>query len=241
MTPPLPRVRIAPSLLAADFARLADSVSRVPNADWLHVDVMDGHFVPNLTVGPVVVAALRHVTSLPLDVHLMVESPESMVEAFARAGANHLTVHVEATHHLDRLLRHIRELGLRAGVALNPGTPVEALDYVVELADLVLVMTVNPGFGGQHFIPQMVRKVEAVRRLLEERQLSCDVEVDGGVDDKTAPALVQAGATVLVAGTFVFKDDDPAGAVTRLRRVSGAVAGFPAAGPEAGGSGRAGA
>ncbi|MEW6048172.1 MAG: ribulose-phosphate 3-epimerase [Bacillota bacterium] len=214
-------VKIAPSLLAADFARLAESVSRVPNADWLHVDVMDGHFVPNLTVGPPVVQAIRRVTSLPLDVHLMVEAPERWIDSFARAGADRLTVHVEGTYHLDRLLRYIHELKLKAGVALNPATPVESLDYPLDLVDQVLVMTVNPGFGGQPFLPQMLRKVEAVRRLIETRGLSCDVVVDGGVDDTTAPSLVGAGATVLVAGTCVFNDGDPAAAVTRLRNAAG--------------------
>lgn len=211
-------VKVAPSLLAADFARLAEAVSRVPNADWLHVDVMDGHFVPNLTVGPPVVQALRRVTSLPLDVHLMVEAPERWLEAFAGAGADRLTVHVEATPHLDRVLRQIRDLGLRSGAALNPSTPVESLDYVLELVDQVLVMTVNPGFGGQAFLPSMLRKVQAVRRLVDGRGLACEVVVDGGVDEATAPALVASGATVLVAGSSVFGHPDPATALARLRR-----------------------
>lgn len=212
-------VKIAPSLLAADFAHLAEAVSRVPNADWLHVDVMDGHFVPNLTIGPPVVQALRRVTSLPLDVHLMVEEPERWLEPFARSGADRLTVHVEATVHLDRVLRQIRELGLRAGVALNPATPVESLDYVLELVDQVLVMTVNPGFGGQRLLPSMLRKVQAVRRLVDARGLACEVVVDGGIDESTAPEAVAAGATVLVAGTSIFGDPDPAAALARLRRL----------------------
>ncbi len=213
-------VKIAPSLLAADFAHLAHEVGRVPNADWLHVDVMDGHFVPNLTIGPPVVQALRRVTSLPLDVHLMVESPERWLEAFARAGADRLTIHVEATVHLDRLLRQIRDLGLHPGVALNPATPVETIRYVVELVDQVLVMTVNPGFGGQRFIPGMLRKVAEVRRLLESQGLRSEVVVDGGVDEQNAPQLVAAGASVLVAGTSVFGDPDPAAALTRLRKTA---------------------
>lgn len=214
-------VRIAPSLLACDFAHLAQAVGKVPNADWLHVDVMDGHFVPNLTVGPVVVAAVRKVTSLPLDVHLMVEHPDRMVEAFVTAGADRLTVHVEATPHPDRVLRQIREHGVKAGVALNPATPVEYLTYTLDAADQVLIMTVNPGFGGQRFLPGMLRKVRAVRHLIDEAGLACDVVVDGGVDEETGRALVTAGAQVLVAGTFVFGAADPAGAVERLRAAAG--------------------
>ncbi|HEY8486141.1 MAG TPA: ribulose-phosphate 3-epimerase, partial [Limnochordales bacterium] len=191
-------VLVAPSLLSADFARLADEVARVPNADWLHVDVMDGHFVPNLTLGPPVVAALRRVTSLPLDVHLMVERPEHLVEAFAAAGADHLTVHVEAAVHLDRLLRQIRSLGLRSGVALNPATPPQALEYALEAADQVVVMTVNPGFGGQEFLAGMLRKVAQVRAMVDRQGLAVEVVVDGGVDARWAGQLVEAGATVLV-------------------------------------------
>lgn len=216
-------IKVAPSLLAADFAQLAHEVGRVPNADWLHVDVMDGHFVPNLTVGPPVVQALRRVTSLPLDVHLMVEAPDRWVEPFARAGADRLTVHVEATAHLDRVLRQIRELGLHPGVALNPATPVSSLEYVLELVDQVLVMTVNPGFGGQRLLPAMVRKVADVRALVAARGLTCEVVVDGGVDEQTAPRLVAAGASVLVAGTSVFGDPDPSAALARLRRTARAA------------------
>ncbi|HEY8498136.1 MAG TPA: ribulose-phosphate 3-epimerase [Limnochordales bacterium] len=216
-------IKVAPSLLAADFAQLAHEVGRVPNADWLHVDVMDGHFVPNLTVGPPVVQALRRVTSLPLDVHLMVEAPDRWVEPFARAGADRLTVHVEATAHLDRVLRQIRELGLHPGVALNPATPVASLEYVLELVDQVLVMTVNPGFGGQRLLPAMVRKVAEVRELVAARGLTCEVVVDGGVDEETAPRLVAAGASVLVAGTSVFGDPDPSAALARLRRTARAA------------------
>lgn len=212
-------MKVAPSILAADFARLADSIARVPNADWLHVDVMDGHFVPNLTIGPPVVAAIRRVTSLPLDVHLMVRRPEAMLEAFAAAGADHLTVHVEATDHLDRVLRTIRSLGLRAGAALNPATGPEALEYVWELLDQALVMTVNPGFGGQEYLPVMRRKVAQVRRRVEELGLSCEVVVDGGIDPRAGREMVQAGASVLVAGSWVFSAPDPAAAVQALREL----------------------
>ena len=214
-------VKVAPSLLAADFARLSEEIARVPNADWLHVDVMDGHFVPNLTVGAPVVAAIRRVTSLPLDVHLMVERPETMVEAFALAGADHLTVHVEAAPHLDRLLRQIRALGLKAGVALNPSTPLECLEYVFELVDEVVVMTVNPGFGGQEFLPGMLRKVAALSERTRRLGLQTEIVVDGGVDARWAPRLVQAGATVLVAGSAVFRAAEPSRAVEELRRAAG--------------------
>ena len=213
-------VKVAPSLLAADFARLAEEVARVPNADWLHVDVMDGHFVPNLTVGPPVVAALRRVTSLPLDVHLMVREPERLVEAFAAAGADHLTVHVEASIHLDRLLRRIRQLGLKAGVALNPSTPPVLLEYLWELVDEVVVMTVNPGFGGQAFLPEMLRKVRWVRRRVQRLAHPPEIVVDGGVDVGWAAPLSRAGATVLVAGSAVFQAPDPARAVAELREAA---------------------
>ena len=213
-------VKVAPSLLAADFARLSEEIARVPNADWLHVDVMDGHFVPNLTVGAPVVAAIRRVTSLPLDVHLMVERPETMLDAFAAAGADHLTVHVEAAPHLDRLLRQIRGLGLKAGVALNPSTPLEWLEYVLDLVDEVVVMTVNPGFGGQELLPGMLRKVADLSERIHRLGLPLEIVVDGGVDARWAPRLAQAGATVLVAGSAIFRAADPARAVEELRRAA---------------------
>lgn len=220
-------VKVAPSLLAADFARLSEEIARVPNADWLHVDVMDGHFVPNLTIGAPVVAAIRRVTSLPLDVHLMVERPESMVEAFAAAGSDHLTVHVEAAAHLDRLLRQIRGLGLKAGVALNPSTPPQALEYVLELVDQVVVMTVNPGFGGQEFLPGMLRKVAALSERTRALGLEVEIVVDGGVDARWAPRLAEAGATVLVAGSAVFGAREPARAVEELRQAASGLPGQP--------------
>lgn len=200
-------VKLAPSLLSADFARLADAIAELEagGADWVHVDVMDGRFVPNLTIGPPVVAALRQVTALPLDVHLMVEAPDHLLDAFARAGANVITVHQEACVHLHRTIERIRELGARPGVSINPATPVAALDDILPFVDLVLIMTVNPGFGGQRFIHTSPARIAAVRRALDERNLpDVEIEVDGGISPATAPDVVVAGATVLVAGAAVF-------------------------------------
>jgi len=216
-------VRIAPSILAADFARLADEIGNVEaaGADQIHVDVMDGHFVPNITVGPPVVAAIRRVTSLPLDVHLMISAPDRYLEAFAEAGAAILTVHAEATAHLHRTLNRIRQLGLRAGVAINPSTPVDVLREVANEADLVLVMSVNPGFGGQTFIPRSVKKVALARTLLTTAGSAADIEVDGGVDVTNAGALSEAGATMFVAGVSIFRTPDPGEAIRALRRAAG--------------------
>jgi ribulose-phosphate 3-epimerase len=200
-------VKIAPSILSADFARLADAVAEAEaaGADWIHVDVMDGRFVPNITVGMPVVAALRRATTLPLDVHLMIENPERYVEAFADAGADVLTVHQEASPHLHRTLERIRELGVRPGVSINPGTPVSMLEEVLPYVDLVLVMTVNPGLGGQRYIPTSTAKVARVRQELDRRNLwGVELEVDGGIGPDTAGEVVRAGATVLVAGAAIF-------------------------------------
>jgi ribulose-phosphate 3-epimerase len=212
-------VRIAPSILAADFARLADEIARVEaaGADQIHVDVMDGHFVPNITVGPPVVASLKRATRLPLDVHLMIEDPDQYLEAFARAGAAHITVHAEASRHLHRTLSRIRELGATAGVAINPATPVDAVGEVLGLFDLLLVMSVNPGFGGQTFIPRSYEKIAAARALLAHADRPVDIEVDGGVDEGNAAALTACGATVLVAGASIFNTPDPAAATRGLR------------------------
>ncbi|MBI2014264.1 MAG: ribulose-phosphate 3-epimerase [Candidatus Rokubacteria bacterium] len=210
-------IRIAPSILSADFAALGQDVARVEagGADQLHVDVMDGRFVPNLTVGPVVVAALRKRTRLPLDVHLMIVEPERYLADFVAAGADFLTVHAEACPHLQRTLAQIRELGARAGVALNPSTPPDALRYVLDDLDLVLVMSVNPGFGGQTFIPAALGKVREVRTLLASRPV--EVSVDGGVKVEHARPLAEHGASVLVAGSAIFGAPDPAVAVKALR------------------------
>ncbi len=201
-----PIVKLAPSILAADFARLADQVREVESAgaDRIHVDVMDGHFVPNLTMGPCVVKSLRPVTKLPLEVHLMVEEPDRFLESFAEAGADGLIVHVENAVNLHRTVLHVKELGKRVGVALNPATSAVTLAEILPDVDLILVMTVNPGFGGQHFIPNTLGKIRRVRQMIDAAKKEIELEVDGGIDPETAPKVVSAGARVLVAGSAVF-------------------------------------
>jgi len=212
-------IRIAPSILSADFARLGDEVAAVvaAGAEYIHVDVMDGAFVPNITIGAPVVKALRPVTDRVLDVHLMVDEPGRFIGDFAEAGADIITVHVEACSHLHRTLQQIRSSGKRAGVSLNPHTPPEAIAYVLELVDLVLVMSVNPGFGGQAFIPQVLPKLERIRAMIDASGLDIDLEVDGGVKPGTARQVVEAGADVLVAGSAVFGHGDYAAAIAALR------------------------
>jgi ribulose-phosphate 3-epimerase len=203
MAPPL----IAPSILSADFAKLGEEVHAIDEAgaDWIHIDVMDGHFVPNLTIGPGVVKALRPHTDKPFDVHLMIAPVDPFLEAFAEAGADTITVHPEAGPHLHRTVQHVKSLGKKAGVSLNPATPVDALDYILDDIDLVLVMSVNPGFGGQKFISSQLRKIEAIAGEIGRRGLDVQLEVDGGIDPQTARQAVDAGATVLVAGTAAFR------------------------------------
>jgi ribulose-phosphate 3-epimerase len=217
-------VRIAPSILSADLGRLGDEIrdAEAAGADWIHVDVMDGRFVPNITLGPIVVAAARRATRLPLDVHLMIVEPERYVEAFAEAGADVISVHEEACVHLQRTLSQIRSLGKRAGVVLNPHTPESALDYVLDDVDLILVMSVNPGFGGQSFLPAVLPKLSALRRRIDTRGLSIDLEVDGGIAPATARRVVEAGARVLVAGNAVFGKPDRAKAISEIRAAAGA-------------------
>ncbi|MDL1955626.1 MAG: ribulose-phosphate 3-epimerase [Candidatus Desulfofervidus auxilii] len=200
------KFKIAPSILSADFANLAVEIKAVEKAgaDWIHIDVMDGHFVPNLTIGPPVIACLRQVTKLPLDVHLMIEKPERYIEEFVKAGADILTVHVETCIHLHRTLQFIRYFGKKAGVALNPATPLCFLEPILKEVDLVLIMSVNPGFGGQEFISQALDRIQTVRRWIEENQLKIDLEVDGGINEKTISAVAKAGANVFVAGSAIF-------------------------------------
>ncbi|MES2754864.1 MAG: ribulose-phosphate 3-epimerase [Pseudomonadota bacterium] len=200
-------VRLAPSLLSADFAALGDEVRAMDaaGADWLHVDVMDGHFVPNISIGPLVVKAIRSHTAKPLDVHLMIAPVDPYLDAFAEAGADIITVHPEAGPHVHRSLQRIAGLGKRAGVVLNPGTPAKLLDYLLELVDLVLVMSVNPGFGGQQFIDGQLKKIAAIRSMIDKSGKAIDLQVDGGIDPATAKRAVDAGADVLVAGTAAFR------------------------------------
>ncbi|MFD7521374.1 ribulose-phosphate 3-epimerase [Paenibacillus chitinolyticus] len=218
-------LRIAPSILSADFAKLGEEIREVEKAgaDWIHVDVMDGHFVPNITLGPLIVSAIRPHTSLPLDVHLMIEQPERYIADFAKAGADLISVHVETCPHLHRTLHQIKEHGVKAGVVLNPATPLSAIEHVLEeYLDLVLIMTVNPGFGGQSFIPGMLSKIRDLRGKLQERGLDhVEIEVDGGINEKTAPLVAEAGATMAVAGNAVFGRPDRAEAIRLIRESVG--------------------
>ena len=213
-------IKIAPSILSADFGRLAEEIKAVEaaGADLIHIDVMDGHFVPNLTLGPLVVEAIRPVTNLPFDVHLMIENPDAYLEAFAKAGADWLSVHVESTPHLHRTVSRIKEIGKRAGVVLNPATPLESLDYLLEEIDYVLIMSVNPGFGGQKFIPSALRKVRALKEMLRARGLEIPIEIDGGVNLTTVAEVVRAGAEILVAGSAIFGTEDYRATIKAFRQ-----------------------
>jgi ribulose-phosphate 3-epimerase len=215
-----PRTLIAPSILSADFARLGEEIRAVDEAgaDWIHVDVMDGHFVPNLTIGPVVIEAARAATSLPLDVHLMIESPDSVIDTYAAAGADRIAVHVEACRHLHRTVTHVREAGARAAVALNPATPATDIEPILGDVDQVLVMTVNPGFGGQKFIESVLPKISQIRRWIDERELAVDLEVDGGVGPGTIGRVARAGANAFVAGSAIFRKPNYAATIAELRK-----------------------
>lgn len=202
--------KIAPSILSADFSRLGDEVRAVEQAgaDYIHIDVMDGHFVPNITIGPMIVQAVKRVTTLPLDVHLMISDPDLYIEDFSRAGANTITVHSEAVNHLHRSLQLIRQTGAGPSVSLNPATPLQMIEYVLDNVDMVLIMSVNPGFGGQEFIPEVVPKIKKLRQMIEERGLNVEIEVDGGINPDTIGQVSSAGADIFVAGSAIFHSDD---------------------------------
>ncbi|TAA70434.1 ribulose-phosphate 3-epimerase [Planococcus salinarum] len=213
-------IKIAPSILAANFAKLGEEVAEVEKAgaDWIHIDVMDGHFVPNISFGAVVMEAIRPLTKLPFDVHLMIENADRYVESFAKAGADYITVHVEANPHLHRTIQLIRSFGVKPGVVLNPHTPVEAILPILEDIDLVLFMTVNPGFGGQKFIESVLPKVEQLAAIIKEKGLDIDIEIDGGINEETIAACAKAGANVFVAGSAIYGQEDRAAALQRIKK-----------------------
>ena len=214
---------IAPSILSADFSKLGDEIRSVEKAgaDWIHVDVMDGHFVPNITIGPLIVEAARRITSLPLDVHLMIENPDRYIEDFAKAGADLISVQVEACIHLNRTIQMIKALDLRAGVVLNPSTPLSAIEWILEDVDFVMIMSVNPGFGGQNFIPNSLDKIRSLRKMIQDRGLSILIEIDGGVNEKTIKNISDAGVDVFVAGSAIFKSPDYKETISKFRKLIG--------------------
>ena len=216
------RLMIAPSILSADFARLGEEIRQVVDAgaDVIHIDVMDGHFVPNITIGPLVVAAVRKITPMPLDVHLMIADPDRYLEAFAEAGADWITVHVEVCNHLHRTINKIKELGKKAGAVLNPATPLTTLDYILDDLDLVMLMSVNPGFGGQKFISSAIAKTRQLKAMIDQRGLQVGIEIDGGVSPTTISAIAEAGANIFVAGSAVFGQDNYAKVIAELKQLA---------------------
>ena len=215
--------KLAPSILSADFSRLGDEIKAVEEAgaDYIHIDVMDGHFVPNITIGPLVVETIKNVTKLPLDVHLMISNPDKYIKDFIKAGSNILSVHAETCPHLQRTINHIRELGIKPAVVLNPSTSLSTLEYILEEVDMVLLMTVNPGFGGQKFISSMIPKIKKLRKLVDEKHLPVELEVDGGINLDNISKVVKAGADVIVAGSAVFKSKDCKETVMQLKKKLG--------------------
>ena len=215
--------KLAPSILSADFSRLGDEIKAVEEAgaDYIHIDVMDGHFVPNITIGPLVVETIKNVTKLPLDVHLMISNPDKYIKDFIKAGSNILSVHAETCPHLQRTINHIRELGIKPAVVLNPSTSLSTLEYILEEVDMVLLMTVNPGFGGQKFISSMIPKIKKLRKLIDEKHLPVELEVDGGINLDNISKVVKAGADVIVAGSAVFKSKDCKETVLQLKKKLG--------------------
>lgn len=214
---------IAPSILSADFSKLGDEIRAVEKAgaDWIHVDVMDGHFVPNITIGPLIVEAARKVTTLPLDVHLMIENPDRYIDDFIKAGADLISVQVETCVHLNRTVNLIKEAGLRAGVVLNPSTPLSSIEWTLEYVDFVMLMSVNPGFGGQKFISNSLNKVKALRKMINDKELPVLIEIDGGVNDKTIENISEAGVDIFVAGSAIFKSSDYKKTINRFRELIG--------------------
>lgn len=212
-------IKVAPSILSADFSKLGEEIRSVEQAgaDLIHVDVMDGHFVPNITIGPLVVEAIRPTTTLPLDVHLMIENPDNYIESFIKSGADIISVHAESVNHLHRSVHLIKNLGAKAAVAINPATPLNELGYILQDLDMVLLMTVNPGFGGQSFIPNVTPKIKALKEMIDARGLNVDIEVDGGINDKTSKIVTEAGANILVAGSYIFRNENRGQAISALK------------------------